>query len=67
MAKRAGWRQYCLATGKALTPFVLQSSLCDVILAKLKEAGAAHADWTLNDAAFRLCGVELGANGPMSI
>lgn len=66
MAKRAGWQQRCPVTGKPLSVAVLQRSLCDVILAKLKETGEVPDHWTLNDAAFRLCGLELGADGPMS-
>lgn len=67
MATRAGWRQRCLATGKPLELGALKQSLCGAILIKLKEAGLAAAEWTLNDAAWKLCGIELGARGPVSI
>lgn len=58
MAERAGWRQRDL-NGKQLSPRVLQTHLCEVILARLKELGVAHHSWSLEQAAFRLCGIEL--------
>ncbi len=66
MAKRAGWPQRCLATGKPLEPGALREGLCNAILRKLKDAGVAAEGWTLNDAAFKLAGIELGRDGPMS-
>lgn len=57
MAVRAGWLQHCRVTGKHLTPIVLQSSLCHLILARLKDAGVAPADWGLHDAGWKLCGI----------
>jgi len=59
MAERAGWRQRGL-DGKPLHPIVLNSHLCEVILARLKELGVAPDGWSLETAAFRLCGIELG-------
>lgn len=67
MAIRAGWRQRCLATGKPLSIDALKQGLCGAILIKLKEAGVAASDWTLNDAAWKLCGIELGAAGPVTV
>ena len=67
MAARNGWLQHDRVTQKPLSPEALQAGLCEVILAKLKDAGEAHAYWSLNDAAWRLCGIELGADGPMTI
>ncbi len=58
MAARAGWIQHCRVSGKQLDPRTLQSSLCHLILAKLKAAGMAPADWGLHDAAWKLCGIE---------
>lgn len=66
MARRAGWPQHDPCTQKPLSPLLLKSSLCDRILLALKGAGVAPAEWTLNDAAFRLCGIEIGADGPMT-
>lgn len=59
MAERAGWRQRGL-DGKPLHPVTLNSHLCEVILARLKELGVAPDGWSLETAAFRLCGIELG-------
>jgi len=64
MAERAGWRQ-TNAHGAALSPRELNEGLCEAILCKLKNAGEVPEHWTLNDAAFRLCGTEPGAAGPM--
>lgn len=58
MAERAGWRQRGM-DGKQLAPDVLASSLCQVILARLRELGVAGDVWSLEQAAFRLCGIEL--------
>jgi phage gp16-like protein len=66
MARRAGWPQHDPISQKPLSPLLLQSGLCQAILAKLKAAGEVPAAWSLNDAAFRLCGIELGANGPVT-
>ncbi len=57
MAVRHGWRQTDLE-GRKLSVLVLQTHLCEVILAKLKEAGDVPADWTIDIAAWRLCGIE---------
>lgn len=58
MAVRAGWLQHCRVTGKPLSPAGLQSSLCHVILGRLKEAGIAPDGWGLHDAMWLLCGIE---------
>lgn len=61
MAVRAGWQQHCRATGRAFgTPLELQTSLCNAILVKLKDAGVIPANWALHDAAWKLCGIENG-------
>jgi len=57
MAERAGWRQSDF-NGKALEPRTLQSSLCHVIVARLKDAGAIPDNWQLHDAMWKLCGIE---------
>lgn len=58
MAKRAGWHQLDPQTGKALEVRTLQSHLCQVILGKLKAAGKVPQDWSLDIAAWRLCGID---------
>ena len=58
MADRAGWTQHNRVTQKHLTPRQLQASLCELILVRLKEAGIAHANWSLEDAQWKLCGIE---------
>ena len=58
MAKRAGWLQTSPTSGKPLSPRELQCHLCEVILGKLKAGDAVPADWTIDDAAWRLCGID---------
>lgn len=67
MAVRNGWRQTHVDSGRPLSVSVLQTHLCEVILAKLKRTETIPADWTLNDAAMRLGGMDLGADGPMTV
>lgn len=62
MAERNGWRQ-----GGAPNPLQLQLRLCEAILARLKAADAVPADWTIDNAAFRLCGVESLKEGPWTV
>jgi len=57
-AERHGWDQSQRGLAKAAYVDALKIRLCDAILLKLKRAGLAAPDWTLTDAAFRLCGVE---------
>lgn len=64
MAVRHGWPQTD-AAGAALSTRALNEGLCRAILWKLKGADAIPADWTIDTAAFRLCGIETGAEGPM--
>jgi len=64
MAQRHGWPQTD-ASGNNLPPRALHEGLCTAILWKLKGAGEVPADWTIDTAAFRLCGIETGAEGPM--
>lgn len=65
MAARAGWDQVD-ANGNAWTVLKLKERLCEAIVARLKEAGEIPEGWTLNDAAFRLCGIECGKGGPVT-
>lgn len=68
MATRAGWRQTAAHDGRKLSPLELQLHLCEVILAKLKAKGEVPKDWTIDVAAFRLCGIDTrnteGGYGP---
>lgn len=57
-AQRHGWDQSQRSLAKAAYVNALKIRLCDAILVKLKRAGIAAEDWTLTDAAFRLCGIE---------
>lgn len=52
MATRHGWPQ------PNLPPIQLQASLCEAILAKLKDKGIAPADWSIHDAQHKLCGID---------
>lgn len=65
MAERHGWAQID-AGGNSLSVMRLREGLCEAILAKLKTAGIVPADWTIDIAAFRLCGIEPGADGPIT-
>lgn len=60
MGRRAGWRMNHIGTHKPYSPIELQASLCHAILARLKAAKIAPADWGLHDAALKLCGIENG-------
>ncbi len=64
MATTHGWPQVD-AGGAALSVRALNEGLCQAILWKLKGAGEVPADWTIDIAAWRLCGIECGAAGPM--
>lgn len=65
MAVRHGWPQTD-ASGAALSSIKLNEGLCTAILWKLKGADEVPADWTIDTAAFRLCGIQTGAEGPMN-
>ncbi len=60
MAVRNGWRLQCLVTQKPLAPLGLQASLCAAILDKLVAAKVAPANWSLDEAAWKLCGIDTG-------
>ncbi|MGE4321735.1 MAG: gp16 family protein [Sphingobium sp.] len=59
-AERHGWDQSQGKLPKVHYVHALKVRLCFAILAKLKRAGLADENWTLGQAAFRLCG--LGAS-----
>lgn len=64
MAVRHGWPQTD-ARGAALSTRELHEGLCRAILWKLKCADAIPADWTINTAAWRLCGIDVREQAPM--
>lgn len=61
MAKREGWMQTDLVTQRPLGVLQLQAGLCQSILAKMKAEDFVPADWSLDIAATRLCGIDTGA------
>jgi len=63
MAGRAGWLLHDPVTQKPLCPLGLQRSLAQRIFALLKEEGAIPADWWIDRAAMKLCGIDTGATG----
>lgn len=65
MAVRHGWVQVD-HKGKPLGPIGLQESLCNAIVARLKEADAIPLDWSLHIAAERLCGISTAQERPFS-
>lgn len=63
MAQRAGWDQSGREGGNGPSPVQLQERLCIAIVRKLHAAEIVPVNWTLNDAAWKLCGELL--NGPV--
>ena len=61
MAERNGWSQQGHPN-----PVALQERLCIAIVRKLHAAGIVAPNWTLNDAAWHLCGDLLTNDGPVS-
>ncbi len=66
MANRNGWSQKPAVDQGKLTPRELQERLCEAIVAKLKTAGVVPDEWTLDIAAWRLCGIALAGPEPVS-
>lgn len=64
MAVRHGWPQTD-PQGAALSTRELHEGLCRAILWKLKGADVIPADWTINTAAWRLCGIDVREQAPM--
>lgn len=64
MANRAGWDQSASSGSRWPSPVLLQERLCIAIVRKLHAAGIVPANWTLNDAAWKLCGELM--SGPVS-
>ena len=65
MAEKGGWPQVD-ANGNAWTVMKLKENLCEAILLKLKAKGVAREDWTLDIAAWRLCGIDTAGEGPIT-
>jgi phage gp16-like protein len=64
MATRNGWDQG--GDWRKVSPVQLRERLCEAILARLKTASVVPVDWTLADAAWRLCGIENAQARPWS-
>lgn len=64
MATKHGWPQVD-PNGCSFSVRELNERLCTAILWKLKGMDEVPSDWTIDTAAFRLCGIETGAEGPM--
>lgn len=62
MAARNGWAQSG-PSGSNLNVEKLQEGLCEAILAKLQAKAMVPDDWTIDIAAFRLCGIETAKPG----
>ena len=58
MGLRAGWKMVPDVEGFRYSVRELQEQLCQAILRRLKKHGVAPAFWTIDDAAWRLCGIE---------
>lgn len=56
MGRRKGWAMHD-KNGHALGHIGLKESLCAAILKRLKANGVARADWSIDDAAWKLCGI----------
>ena len=67
MAQRHGWRQTAAHDGHKLSPKELQMHLCEVILGKLKAGNHVPAEWHLDIAAKRLCGIDTAATEGLSV
>lgn len=59
MAERAGWSQSVAGLNKAAIPVVLRRRLCDALMAQLRSAGLAPAEWDIRRAAFEFAGIEI--------
>lgn len=61
IAERHGWQQDDIPASVGVNQKIrtLKVRLLDAIVAKLKDAGLADKSWTLEDVAWRLCGLEL--------
>lgn len=62
MAERHGWKQTD-PLGKPAGPALLQIHLCQAILGRIKDRDLCPAGWSLDIAAFRLCGIRNEATG----
>lgn len=65
MAIRHGWKQTDHRS-RDLGPIGLKESLCKAIVQRLKDADAIPADWSLDIAAYRLCGVVTANDAPFT-
>lgn len=66
MATRNGWALADHA-GRPLGVLGLRESLCMAILTRLKRVEAIPADWSLDVAAWKLCGIVTACDAPFSV
>lgn len=66
MAERHHWKQSD-EDGRHLSVRALKQGLCEAILKRMIEIDEVPVDWTIDIAAWRLCGIDTGANGPMNV
>lgn len=66
MAKRNGWAQSDPRTGKPCSVTQLQCNLCYAVLDRLVSAKVADKNWSLEQAAHRLCGETTSGSWPFS-
>jgi hypothetical protein len=65
MAVRNGWTQVD-HKGRPLEARGLQESLCMAILQRLKTSEVIPDEWTIDEAAYRLCGIDCAAQAPFT-
>lgn len=65
MAVRGGWRQ-ADASGKPLAVLALEEGLCEAILVRLRAGGVVPDDWSIAEAAWKLCGIANAKAAPWS-
>jgi phage gp16-like protein len=65
MAVRNGWEQ-ADQQGVPFQPLGLQESLCNAIVKRLHRQGVIPAWWTLDNAAWSLCGIQTAQEQPFS-
>lgn len=67
MAERAGWPQRGDRAGQAPSSLDLQKGLCSAIMSRLQKAAAVPEHWAIEDAAFRLCGIDAVQEHPFTV
>lgn len=65
MGERHGWRLSGPELGARPGPITLQITLNRAIMERLRLASEIPGEWTVEEAAFRLCGIDWKARGPI--